>query len=299
MSSGTVLITGIEGFTGAHLAAELSVNGYRVAGTGLRGGVPGVQHVCDITRLDQLQTVVDQVRPDYVVHLAGLSHVVHGDPEAFYRVNLFGSLNLLQALVSAGRPIRKVLLVSSANVYGAAAQEVLSEDLCPRPVNHYGSSKLAMEHMSATWFDRLPIVIVRPFNYTGLGQASSFVIPKIVRHFVDRAQRIELGNIDVEREFSDVRDVCAHYRLLLESALQGQTVNICSGTAHSLRAIISEMSDIARHSIQVDINPALVRANEIARLVGSNQRLHRAIGERRYRPITETLRWMYGAQSGT
>lgn len=299
MSNGTVLITGIEGFTGAHLAGELAANGYRVAGTGQTAGVSGSNYVCDITRLDTVRSVVDKLRPDYVVHLAGLSHVGHGDPEAFYRVNLFGATNLLQALYEVGHPIRKVLLVSSANVYGLATQEVLGEDLCPRPINHYGCSKLAMEYMSATWFDRLPIVITRPFNYTGPGQSDSFVIPKIVSHFRDRKDRIELGNIDVEREFSDVRDVCAHYRLLLEAGLQGQIVNICSGRGYSLRAIIAQMSEIAARPIEIDVNSALVRANEIPRLVGSNQRLHRAIGERQYRPIAETLRWMYGVQPST
>lgn len=299
MATGTVLITGINGFTGAHLAGELAASGYRVAGTGLGPGGGGGQYACDITRLADIERVVGEVMPDYVVHLAGLSHVGHGDPEAFYRVNLFGTLNLLQALAAAGRAVRKVLLASSANVYGPAPQEVLDETLCPRPVNHYGSSKLAMEHMSATWFDRLPIVITRPFNYTGPGQASSFVIPKIVEHFVAGKSRIELGNIDVEREFSDVRDVCASYRLLLESGLRGQVVNICAGRAYSLRAILQEMTAIAGRSIEIDVNPMLVRANEIPRLVGSNQRLHRAIGERQYRPIADTLRWMYGAHAGT
>lgn len=299
MTKGTVLITGVNGFTGAHLASELVASGYQVVGTGLGPSDVGTVRACDITRLADVERVVSEVMPDYVVHLAGLSHVAYGDPEAFYRVNLFGTLNLLQALAASGRSVQKVLLASSANVYGPAPQEVLDETLCPRPVNHYGSSKLAMEHLSATWFERLPIVITRPFNYTGPGQASSFVIPKIVEHFAVGKARIELGNIDVEREFSDVRDVCLSYRLLLESPVRGQVVNICAGRAYALRAILQEMEGIAGRSIAVDVNPALVRLNEIPRLVGSNQRLHRAIGERQYRPIADTLRWMYGVHART
>lgn len=135
----------------------------------------------------------------------------HADARAFYDVNLFGTLNLLEALTALPELPRKVLIASSANIYGTPGIEVIDESVCAAPVNHYACSKLAMEHMVRTWFDRFPIVMTRPFNYTGVGQDEKFLIPKIVSHFKRRAPKIELGNLDVSRDFSDVRDVAAAY----------------------------------------------------------------------------------------
>ncbi len=229
----------MSGFTGVHLANELRLAGYDVFGTVVRGAESSdALFACDLTVPTDVQWVVEAVGPDYVVHLAALSFVIHADQEAFYRVNLFGTLNLLEAIRRAGVAPRKVLIASSANVYGNPGVEGIDETVCPQPVNHYAASKLAMEHMAATWFDRLPIVITRPFNYTGPGQDLKFLIPKIVSHFVRRESRIDLGNLDVEREFSDVRLVCRNYRLLLESAAAGEIFNVCSGRAYSLRYIL-------------------------------------------------------------
>lgn len=295
MSSRKVLVTGVRGFTGVHMVRELERNGYEVIGVDRqrRDGDTLVSHACDIGDPDDVKRLIDQTRPDYLVHLAGIAHVAHGDPHAFFRVNLFGAINMIEAMAALGMSPSKLLFPSSANVYGAAAQAVLDESICPRPVNYYGSSKLAMEHQAANWFDRLPIVIARPFNYTGPGQDSSFVIPKIIGHFQARKPRIDLGNIEVEREFNDVRDVCRNYRLLLESDLTGAVVNVCSGVSHSLRSILDQMTRIAGYRIEIDVNPALVRSNEIPRLMGSNARLHAAIGQQPYRSIGDTLSWMY------
>lgn len=295
MTTRKVLVTGVRGFTGIHMVRELEQHGYDVVGVDRqrREGDALVQHACDICDLNDVKRVLLLTRPEFVVHLAGIAHVGHGDPHAFYRVNLFGALNLVEAMAALSMAPGKLLFPSSANVYGAARQEVLDESICPRPVNHYGSSKLAMEHLAANWFDRMPMVIARPFNYTGPGQDPSFVIPKIVDHFKARRPRIDLGNLDVEREFNDVRDVCRNYRLLLESPLRGEVVNVCSGVSHSLRAVLDHMAQIAGYEIGIDVNAALVRANEIPRLVGSNARLHAAIGGQSYRAIGETLRWMY------
>ena len=110
---------------------------------------------------------------------------------------------------------------------------------------------------------------------------------------LSKLDALELGNLDVERKFSDVRSVCRKYRLLLESAAAGEIFNVCSGRAYSLRYILDAMAKIAGYEIQVDVNSAFVRENEINHLVGCSQRLHQAIGEQRYPSIEETLRWMY------
>jgi nucleoside-diphosphate-sugar epimerase len=296
MGKDRVLVTGIDGFTGAHLERELRDTDYRVFGM-----TKHAEHVSetvlggDLTVVGEVQHVIEAVSPNHIVHLAGLSFVEHEDPEAVYRVNVLGTLNLLEAISRAGASVAKILIASSAHVYGAVQQSELDESVCPRPINHYGASKLAMEHLVATWFDRLPILMVRPFNYTGPGQSLKFLIPKIVDHFARRQPRIELGNLDVEREFVDVRAVCRCYRLLLESDVAGTVLNVCSGRAHALSSILDLMSEIAGYRIEVEVNPAFLRKNEIRRLIGSNERLHRVIGEQRYPAIEETLRWMYDA----
>lgn len=300
MASGTVLITGIAGFTGLHLAAELREAGYRVDGTvapGHPASTPDL-HTCDLTDPVAVRKVVAVVRPDHVVHLAAVSSVAHKDNEAFYRVNVLGTMHLLEALGAEGISPKKVLLASSAQVYGSAARDLVDESICPRPVNHYAASKLAMEHMAATWFDRMPIVIARPFNYTGVGQTDTFLISKIVDHFANRQDRIELGNLFVEREFNDVRAVCRIYRLLLESSTMGESLNVCSGIGHALMSIIGTLEKTAQMSIKVDVNPALVRPNELIRLVGSNAKLGAAIGPIVFPEIEETLKWMYEAALG-
>ena len=168
-------------------------------------------------------------QPNYVVHLAAISFVGHGNADDFYRVNVVGTVNLLEALLKLEKKPTKVLIASSANVYGNCEISPISESQQPLPVNHYAMSKLAMELMARTYLSRLPIFFTRPFNYIGLGQAESFVIPKLISHFTKKAEVIELGNLNVEREFNDVRFVCDAYLRLLDVAKPGESYNICSG----------------------------------------------------------------------
>lgn len=289
---GRVLLTGANGFTGVHLRAELEAAGYAVVGAVV--GVPAGPHevALDITSLDNCRSVMEAIRPDYLVHLAAISFVQHADAEAFYRVNVIGTLNLLQALVDAGVSPRRVLIASSANVYGNATAGIIAESQTPQPVNHYAASKLAMEHMARTWNDRLPIVMTRPFNYTGIGQERHFLVPKIVAHFVQRAPVIELGNLDVERDFSDVRTVARIYRGLLECDCAGQTVNVCSGRPYSLRGILAMMEEICGYQIDIQVNPAFVRQSEVKILIGSPERMRALLGEINVIPLEQTLRWM-------
>lgn len=288
------LITGIRGFTGRYLRPELETAGYRVFGTAHHGEEAGSDvHVVDLCDRDQLRKVIAAVRPDVVAHLAAISFVAHGDAEAIYRVNILGTRNLLEALAALDAPPQAVLLASSANIYGNASVEAIDESVPPAPASDYAVSKLAMEYLARLWMDRLPIVITRPFNYTGVGQAPNFLIPKIVSHFQAGAREIELGNIDVARDFSDVRIVAVIYRRLLEVAPAAEPFNVCSGTAYSPSEILRMMSDIAGYEITVKINPAFVRANDVRRLVGIGTKLMRRIGTVPSIPMEETLRWMF------
>lgn len=277
--SETVLITGIRGFTGQHLRSHLQAAGWRVVGLD-RGLGAGPDHFgADLACPEQLSKVLEAVRPDCIVHLAAITFVPHGDPLEIYQTNLFGTLNVLEALLATGLKPRKVVLASSANVYGNPPVEIIDETVCPAPVNHYANSKLAMEHMARTYQDRLPILITRPFNYIGPGQGNHFLIPKIVDHYRRRQPTIELGNLDVVRDFSDVRFVVEAYRRLLNSDVTGETVNICSGVGTALSEIIDHMNRMAGYAMEVRVNPAFVRANEVHRLIGDNRKLRHLVGE--------------------
>jgi nucleoside-diphosphate-sugar epimerase len=287
-----VLLTGAAGFTGRYLRKALEERGHSVVPLQVEGPNP-----YDLADLAVTEAVVRDAQADAVVHLAALSFVGLDNPEEFYRVNVFGTLNLLQALAELNRPPERILIASSGNVYGTPDLEVLDESVCPAPVNHYANSKLAMEHIvRSNWFNRLPIVITRPFNYTGPGQANHFVIPKIVRHFRDRAPFIELGNLNVFRDFSDVEDVVAAYVALLECDARSEVVNICSGQGIALLDVIRIMNQLAGYEIEVRVNPEFVRENEVPRLVGSDAKLRSLVKLPAPRPFAETLKRMYEAR---
>ena len=256
---------------------------------------PGTQNLYDLLDKVSLQHVINEIQPDYVVHLAAISFVGHGRADDFYRINVIGTMNLLDVLTNLDKKPTKVLVASSANVYGTPDTGAIDESTVPSPVNHYATSKLAMEHMVRTFFDDLPIIITRPFNYTGVGQDEKFLIPKIVSHFKQKSAVIELGNVNVSRDFSDVRDVTSVYVSLLLSDAHSIIVNICRGQAVSLLDVIMEMNCIAGYDIDVQVNPEFVRANEILRLQGDNKYLQQLINFVPSIPLKETLRWMYEA----
>ncbi len=290
------LITGIHGFTGRYMAAELAEAGYRVFGTVMPGSQGGQDlYAVDLCERAAVAAMIEQVRPDVVVHLAGIAFVGHANVEQIYRVNLLGTRNLLEALAASAHAPSAVLLASSGNIYGNADVAVIDEQQAPAPGNDYGVSKLAMEYMARLWSDKLPITIVRPFNYTGVGQSESFLLPKIVNHFRARAPQIELGNIAIARDFSDVRMVVRCYRRLLAAKPAGQLFNVCSGVPHTLDAVLAMMGEIAGYRIEVRVNPAFVRAQDVLRLTGSHAKLASLIGPIAVTPLEQTLRWMYQA----
>lgn len=276
-----LLLTGADGFTGVHLTRAAKAAGYAVfAFSG------------ELQDLANIDTQIKAISPTHVIHLAGISHVTGDDALAYYDVNLLGSLNLLQALTKLDQPPKKVILASSANVYGNNPHSPISEQAPPAPVSHYAMSKLAMEYLSRPFLSQLPIVITRPFNYTGVGHADHFVIPKIVDHFKRKAKLIELGNVDVLREYNDVRDICHMYIKLLDLGASGQTYNLASGKEHSLREVIESLENISGHRMQVVINPQFLRGNEIIRLCGDTRLLEQCIGHLHLHNLEDTLNWM-------
>ena len=287
-----VLITGIDSFTGKHLSRYLQKNGYDIYGTSLSKN-DNKKYRCDITKIDDIKSILSIVKPDFLIHLSGISFAGHGNSEEFYKVNTIGTTNILDSIVDLKMDIKKVILASSATVYGNQGVEILDESLCPKPANHYGASKYAMESLVNGYFSKIPIIITRPFNYTGKGQAEHFLIPKIVNHYKEKKETIELGNLEVSREFNDVGFVCEVYKKLLESAVQSEIVNIATNTGIKLLDVIEMMNAIAGYNIKVKVNPLFVRKDDIKILTGSSQKLTELIGNTKQKEFKSILKDMF------
>jgi len=257
-----LLITGAKGFTGIYLSEAAQ-----------KAGFQAIALSANLNDMQALEHEVLEVKPDFVAHLAGISFVASKDHEAFYRVHALGTSNLLQALAKLQSAPKKILLASSATVYGNSTNHLSTEDQALAPIDHYATSKVAMEEMAKTFFKRLPIIIARPFNYTGTGQKGNFLIPKLVDHFAQKKPFIELGNLNIEREFNDVHMICDTYLNLLELGTAGEIYNACSGQARSLQFVLDTLKKMTGHDIEIRINPDFVRASEVHRMVGSPEKL--------------------------
>ena len=170
----------------------------------------------------------------------------------------------------------------------------MTEDHDLVPFNPYAASKIDMEAAASKFSSRLPVCVVRPFNYSGVGQSTSFLIPKLVDHFANKRKTIELGNIDVRREFNDVRYVCEVYVRLLLADRCDRVYNVCCGRAYTIKDVLRTLETTTGHKILVEINPNFVRANDIMFLYGSTERLEATIGSQLSSGdmLREMLAWM-------
>jgi GDP-6-deoxy-D-talose 4-dehydrogenase len=263
-----ILLTGASGFTGRHLAALAPSQGHET-----------ISLDADLRDPLGIRSALSQTTFDAVIHLAGISFPAHTPVEDFYTINAIGSLHLLDELARLDRPNMPVLMASSAIVYGSTTTSPLEESMVAKPINHYGISKWAMEGIAGTFKDRLRILITRPFNYTGPGQNESFLIPKLVKAFKERQPILKLGNIEVEREFNDVEMVCRTYLKLIDHPfISGEIVNVCSGKPHCIENILTTLENLTNHKPLIEIDPYLVRPNEIKSLCGNPTKLLDMIG---------------------
>lgn len=291
-------ITGMEGFTGQYLATELAQAGYAVYGTTYGETSASTlspiynRFAVDLRDGEALKTLVAEIKPDIVAHLAAISFVAHHHTEAIYTTNQLGTLHLLEALAAMPKPPKSLLLASSAQIYGNSTQGTLHEGMIANPMNDYAVSKYAMEHMARLWLDRLPLFIVRPFNYTGIGQRDVFLIPKIVRHFRAKKTAIALGHVNISREFGDVRTVVKIYRTLLEKPPVGETLNVCTGQAYPLREVMQCCETLTGHTMQINTDPTFIRHNEVRLLKGDPTRLKAHLDDWVIPDLEHTLRWM-------
>ncbi|MCA3777350.1 MAG: GDP-mannose 4,6-dehydratase [Burkholderia sp.] len=268
----TILITGITGFIGTHLAAHLTRQGHRVFGTTTGTSDSALQ--CSLHDYEQVASVVRTVNPDVLIHLAALSSVTSGTTMQYYETNVLGTEHVLKAIDSLGGR-RRIMFSSTAGVYGNQNTEVLTELLTPKPVSHYGISKHAAECLVMNYRDKHDITILRPFNVVGTGQNADFIVPKLVSHFARKAPSIRLGNLDPVRDYIDV-DVCCSMvaDVLDKSASFGEVLNVCAGSGKSVRDLLAIMTRISGHEIEVVSAPEFMRKNEVMRLLGDPAKIN-------------------------
>ena len=285
MNNKKALIFGIDSFTGQYLKNELENNNIKVFGTSIHGNNNDIK--CDITKIDNCYNAISFCYPDYIINLAAISFIPHSNYLEIYNVNFFGSLNILN-VCKEKLPNSKLLLISSAQVYKNSSNS-LKEISLLEPKNNYAISKKAMEDVVS--ISNYNCKVVRAFNYTGIGQNKKFIIPKIISHFQDKKASIRLGDIDVSRDFSDVRDIVRAYRYILLSESNNYLFNVCSSNCYSLKHIFSILCNITNHKIEIIQSEEFMRDKVTKKIVG-NCDLLKSIGWNQKYNIEDTLNWM-------
>lgn len=291
-----VLITGINGFVGKILNEKLVEKGHEVYGVDLQGNGENIFSL-DITDPERVTECTGDIAPDFIYHLAAISRVDVNNPGSIFNVNINGTLNLLSAGIMLERMPRFVF-ISSSQVYGNVDRSLqpIGEDIPVAPVNLYGASKAAGENIARAFHVEfgLPLVILRPFNHTGHGQTENFFIPKLAGAFKREQNEIPVGNVDVYRDFLDVRDVVRAYQKVMEHFPDGGIFNISSGRSIPLSEVISLLREFSGHDPVLVYRNDLRRKNEIFYSQGDSSKIRQRLNwEPRY-TIVDTIRWMLG-----
>jgi GDP-4-dehydro-6-deoxy-D-mannose reductase len=289
-----VLVTGSHGFVGRWLSKELESAGHEVN---------EAPHL-NVTNRVAVRECILAFRPDAIAHLAAVAFAPDAayDPQTSYAVAVGGTINVMEAARTLTRtPV--VLLTGSSEVYGvpSASDLPLTEESPLAPRTPYALSKAAQESVALAYAARFPmrIVVTRSFTHIGPGQRSVFVVPALAERIkamaLGLAQDIRVGNVDIRRDISDVRDVVLAYRLLLEAAVAGdvpagsQIVNVCSGSAVSIRWIVDELCRLAGVEPRLRVDEELVRPGEPREVRGDATRIKRLVGWSASTPLAQSL----------
>ncbi len=291
------LITGAGGFAGSHLTEFLLGQGQDViALVRPQDDLSNLKHLLPRIRVERsdirdstgVLQVLCETRPQRIYHLAALSSPTDSlrDPFVTYQVNLLGTLNLLSAWRQLEMECR-FLYVSSAEVYGtdSSMSMPLKEDQPFRPANPYAASKAAGELLAFQFYmaHAFPIVRARPFNHTGPRQSAAYVCSSLARQIAEieigrRPPAITVGNLAIQRDFSDVRDIVRGYHLLLEKGRPGEVYQLCSGRPVSIESVVRVLSSIASKPVQVAVDESKVRSQELPVLWGDRSKARDAVG---------------------
>lgn len=268
-----VLITGAAGFIGRHLINELSVKGIEFT---------GIDHIevpelnikeVSLLKYKEMRDIIADYKPNVIVHLAAIALATYGDTAEIYNVNVCGTENLFKVATEVCDKGTRVILISTAGVYGNQNKEFYDEDLSFNPENHYSFSKMITEFLAKQYSD-LDIKIVRPFNIIGEGQKRVFLIPKLVEHFAYKKPELRIGNLKPERDYVDINycvDILSE--LIVRENIEYNIYNICSGIGYSVQDVIDILKEYSNFCPEIVVDPKFVRKNEVWRMVGKPDRL--------------------------
>ena len=300
-----VLIFGCGGFVGKYLTDEFTSNCYEVTGSDIR--VPewaDDQFIsCDLLNAADVKAVITKVMPDIIVNLAAISSVGQSwkNPQLTISVNVNGSLNILQAVGSCyGKDnMPKVMFIGSSEEYAPASAPV--NETSPLDSNSpYGISKMTQESFAALYGKEfgIDVYLVRAFNHTGVGQADTFVLPSWCKQAaeIDKSGKpgvMNVGNLKVRRDFSDVRDIVRAYRLIVEKGQPGKAYNVGSGVAHSLEDMLKTITSLSSQEITINVDPARIRPTDTPVICCDNSLIRSELGWTPEHDIFDTLKEMY------
>jgi GDP-4-dehydro-6-deoxy-D-mannose reductase len=305
-----ILITGIYGFAGAHLANYLASQGNQVAGFCLEtdidnGAIPDSARIFkgDLRQKDRVSEVISDFNPDRVVHLAAVSSVKFSfdNPAETFAINITGSQNLLEAIAHQKKPAQ-TLLVSSSEIYGQLGPNdvPVSETALLAPVNPYGVSKAAVDLMGYQYFKSygVPVHRIRAFSHTGPRQSTQAVISDWAKQVATIElglvpAEIKVGNLKVIRDYTDVEDIVRAYEAIFEKGRPGEAYNVCSGIGHQLDILLEQLIGFSARKITVKIDPSRFRPVDIPILIGSPQKIKSETGWEPRIDIHSTLKKVY------
>lgn len=288
------LITGINGFVGTHLNNYLNEKGVEVFGT-LKPGKTSVSDshlkAVDILNFEGINNYIEEVEPDYIYHLAALVSPSESfkNPQETITNNIGGQVNILQALKELKLLQTKILIVSSAEVYGAIEKKFLptNEDAPLRPRSPYAVTKIAQDFLGLQYFlsQKIKCIRVRPFNHIGPYQAPHFAVPSFAKQIaeIEKGKKepvLRVGNLEARRDFTDVRDVVRAYGLLMEKGEIGEVYNIGFGKSHKIEDVLNHLLSLSDQKIIVEKDPSLVRPADIPELLCDYSKLNKATGWR-------------------
>ena len=300
-----VLIFGCGGFVGKYLTDELTSNGYEVIGSDIR--VPewadGTFSKNDLLDYDDVRALIARELPGIIINLAAISSVGQSwkNPQLTISVNVVGSLNILQAVKESYEEgdMPKVMFIGSSEEY-APSDSPVSEGSVLDSNSPYGISKMTQESF-ATLYGRefgIDVYLVRAFNHTGVGQADNFVLPSWCKQAaeIDKSGRpgvMNVGNLKVRRDFSDVRDVVRGYRLVIERGTPGKVYNVGSGVAHSLEDMLRTITSLSAQEITINIDKDRIRPTDTPVICCDNTLIRTELGWAPEHDIYDTLKEMF------
>lgn len=294
MEKKRVLITGASGFIGQFVLKEIvkheDIDFFAIDTRKISDVSVEKQESVSLLDKEKLMGIIKKYQPNVIIHLAAIALVTHDNVGEIYNVNVQGTENLLEAAQEYCDNGTRVILASTAGVYGNQEVEKYREDLPYNPANNYSYSKMITEYLGKRYKDNLEIVTIRPFNIIGVGQSENFLIPKLVEHFANKKEKLSVGNISSFRDYVDV-EYCAEVilELIQREKIDFDVLNICSGIPTSGEMVLQLLQEMTSFKPEIEISKNFVRKNEVWRMIGDTTRLSKFMNGKKSQSVKDIL----------